>query len=327
MEPFIPALWARSPHIQTIFGSLRLRALGRNRMTEATLETILDTGFGVRLLGYHSQQSGGSPKGQIILLHGWEGSSDSTYVLSAGRFFYRHGYDVFRLNLRDHGRSHALNQGLFHGALIEETARAVRLVSRFLPQKPSYLVGFSLGGNFALRIAARQSQDPIGNLRRVFAISPPLDPYKSTVAIDQGPAVYRLYFLAKWKRSLREKQRLFPGLYDFEPILRLKSCMAMTEALMSYYTEFDSYRDYFRRYTLTGEALSPIDMPTTIIAAEDDPVISTDDFRHLPANHRLDVRMQHYGGHCGFLDPFPWGCWYERYIADVLRQDELDGSL
>jgi uncharacterized protein len=326
-ESFRPAPWARSPHFQTIFGSLKLRVWGRNEMTAAAQEIILDTGNGVRLLGYHSRQYGRTPKGMIILLHGWEGSADSSYILSTGRFFYRRGYDIFRLNLRDHGKSHSLNRGLFHGALTEETARAVGHISRFMPGKPSYLIGFSLGGNFALRIALRQFNGLVSNLRRVFAISPALDPYKSTLAIDEGLAAYRLYFLAKWKRSLREKQRLFPDLYDFSPILTLKTCMGMTQALMSYYTEFNSYRDYFHRYTLTGNALSALGMPVTIITSSDDPVVSVEDFRHLPSNNHLQIIIQRHGGHCGFLDPFPWGCWYERYICNVLQSDEQGQSL
>jgi predicted alpha/beta-fold hydrolase len=169
VKDFLPALWARSPHVQTIFGSLRIRAAGKNEMTDASQEVITDAGNGGRLLGYHSRQPVRSPRGLIILIHGWEGSSDSTYVLSTGRFFFRRGYNIFRLNLRDHGRSHHLNRELFHGALTEETAQAVGNIARLLPHRPCYLIGFSLGGNFALRIALRQSSTPIPTLRRTFS--------------------------------------------------------------------------------------------------------------------------------------------------------------
>jgi uncharacterized protein len=324
VEPFSPAAWARSAHLQTIFGSLRLRAAGNNEMTDNARETIVDAGNGGRLLGYHSQQSMRPPRGLIILIHGWEGSADSTYILSTGRFFYRRGYDIFRLNLRDHGRSHHLNRELFHGALTEETAQAVGNIALLLSERPCYLIGFSLGGNFALRIALRQSISPVPNLRNVFCISPALDPYQSTLAIDAGLSIYRLYFLAKWKRSLRQKQRCFPDLYQFDSILHHKTCMALTEAIMPWYTDFGHYQDYFRRYTLTGNVLAPLAMPVTIFTAADDPVVSAEEFRRLPQNRFLTVSIQRYGGHCGFLDPFPCGCWYERSIADILAH-EVEG--
>ncbi len=319
-DSFRPSPWTRSPHLQTIFASLGMRVRGPNEMTDASREVIVDAGDGVRLLGYHAPQAG-TARGLVIILHGWEGSADSTYVLSTGRYLYRLGFEVFRLNLRDHGKSHHLNTGLFHGALLEETARAVDRVSRLLPDRPSCLIGFSLGGNFALRIALRQSREPIATLRRVFAISPALDPYKATLAIDSGPALYRRYFLAKWKRSLRTKERLFPDLYRFDGVLRLRTCLSMTEAIMAYYPNFSSYRDYFNHYTLTGDALAPLAVPVTIFTSQDDPVVPVEDFRRLPRNPHLEVSIQPYGGHCGFLQPFPWGSWYERVIGRILEKE------
>ncbi len=323
-EQFGPARWAQNPHLQTIFGSLRLRVLGKNEMIDASNETIVDAGNGARLLGYHSPQPGRPPRGLIILLHGWEGSADSTYILSTGLYFYRRGYEIFRLNLRDHGNSHHLNQALFHGALTEETALAISNIARLLPEGPCYLIGFSLGGNFALRIALRQSVSPISNLKEVFCISPALDPYKSTLAIDSGFPAYRHYFLGKWKRSLRKKQRLFPDRYHFDDILHHDTCMGLTEAIMPYFTQFGSYRDYFRHYTLTGSALGSLTLPVTIFTADDDPVVAGEDFRLLPRSRYLQLSLQKHGGHCGFLDPFPWGCWYERRIACLIEQRERD---
>ena len=151
-EPFTPALLTRSPHLQTIFGSLRLRVAGNNEMADVAEEMIVSTENGGRLLGYNSRQTLRPPKALIILIHGWEGSADSTYMLSTGRYFYLKGYNIFRLNLWDHGKSHHLNRGLFHGAMTEETAEAVANAARLLPDRPCYLIGFSLGGNFALRI-------------------------------------------------------------------------------------------------------------------------------------------------------------------------------
>ncbi len=321
-DQFSPAWWAQSPHLQTIFGSLRLRVLGRNEITDTSQERIVEAGNGARLLGYHARQSTGSPKGLVILLHGWEGSADSTYILSTGNFFYRRGYDIFRLNLRDHGKSHHLNRALFHGALTEEAALAVGNIARLFSEGPCYLIGFSLGGNFALRIALRQSHAPIANLREIFCISPVLDPYKSTLEVDSGFSLYLRYFLGKWKRSLREKQRRFPDLYHFDDILHHDTLMGLTEAIMPYFTEYESYRVYFDHYTLTGNALEPLTFPVTIFIAEDDPIIPVKDFRLLPHNRCLRISFQKYGGHCGFLDPFPWGCWYERRIARSIEQGE-----
>jgi len=320
---FRPQPWAANPHLQTLFGSLRIRALGNNPMRAAAREILLDGGKGVRLLGRHSRQPGRERCPLVLLIHGWEGSSESTYMLSTGRFLFLKGCDILRLNLRDHGESHHLNEGLFHGARIEEVFYAAVQAAK-LARGPFFIVGFSLGGNFALRIALKASGTAIPNLREIFCISPSLDPHQATVAIDESP--YRHYFLRKWKRSLRKKQALFPRLYDFDDVLKLRTCMDMTESIMKYYPEFPTYRDYFRRYTLTGDALENLSVPVTVVSAEDDPIISADDIRRVKHNGFLKTLIQTHGGHCGFLEPFPFGCWYERKIAGLIGRYEDSSS-
>ena len=260
-----------------------------------------------------------NPKGLIIFMHGWEGSSSSAYILSAGRFFSKLGFSICRLNLRDHGDSHHLNEGLFHGALIDETFDAVWQIAKLVDNLPVYIIGFSLGANFALRIGSKHSQTAVKGLKHIFAISPPLNPYKTTLAIDNGLFFYRRYFLNKWKRSLLKKQQLFPHKYDFGKLLHAKTCMELTELIMPYFPEFPSYRDYFNLYTLENEFFQNFNVPVTVIIAEDDPVIPLDDFCSLQENNFFKIYWQKYGGHCGFLDIFPFSCWHQEIIATLIN--------
>jgi predicted alpha/beta-fold hydrolase len=307
--------------MQSILATTRVRNNGRNAMMDAAQPVIVDGGNDVRLLGYHSVQSDQPGKALIILIHGWEGSSESAYIQSSGKFLFGKGYHIFRLNLRDHGESHHLNEGLFHGALIDETVEAVSNICRSVNNLPVYLVGFSLGGNFGLRIAMRQSPCRIANLKHVFAISPPLDPYKATRCIDESLPFYRYYFLKKWKRSLRKKQSLFPDKYDFNGILHLKTCLGLTQGIMPWYPEYSDYRLYFKQYTLLDDTFSNLSMPVTVVTAEDDPFIPVADFRHLKKNPHLHLLIQRYGGHCGFLEFFPYDCWYDRLIDRTIQKD------
>jgi len=319
---FYPNLLSRNPHLQSLIATSPARNLGRNVMLDVAQRFILDAGEGVRLMGYYSPHPGKRAKAMVILIHGWEGSSESAYILSSGRYLYEKEYDIFRLNLRDHGDSHHLNEGLFHGALLRETFEAVSNICRLAGDRPVYLAGFSLGGNFALRIALRQAVSRIANLKRVFAISPALDPYKATLCIDESLPFYRLYFLKKWKRSLRKKQLLFPERYDFDgKLLSLKTCLALTEAIMPWYPEYTDYHLYFREYTLLNDAFRNLSMPVTIVTSEDDPFIPVEDFWRLEKNPNLQLLIQRYGGHCGFLDFFPYTCWYDRLISRTINRE------
>lgn len=316
-KTFKPSFFLRSPHIQSIMASSQLRVRGKSAMLNCSREIITGTPSGSRLLAFLSRHP--ESKGMIILLHGWEGSSSSAYVVAAGNYFYNLGFSVCRLNLRDHGDSHHLNKGLFHGALLEETFDAVNDLSGLFENLPMYIIGFSMGGNFALRIAMKHSRMPIANLKYVFAISPPLDPYKTTLAIDNGYSFYRKYFLKKWKRSLIKKQQLFPEIYNFDQMLKASTCMELTENMMHYFPDFTSYRDYFNLYTLQNDSFQKLNIPVRVFISEDDPVIPLADFQSLRKNDFFRISMQKYGGHCGFLDFFPVSCWYNDKIAEIIN--------
>jgi uncharacterized protein len=314
---FLPRSFLKNRHLQSILASARLLIPPHRPLLDHSQELIIDTSEGSKLLAYYSRHP--HSRGLMIILHGWEGSSSSAYVLAAASYFYNRGFSVSRLNLRDHGDSHHLNEGLFHGALLEETFSAVNILAHYAEDLPAYLLGFSMGANFSLRIAIKHSQTPIKNLSHVFAVSPPLDPYKTTLTIDNGPAFYRKYFLKKWKRSLKQKQRLFPQKYNFTEMLRAKTCMDLTADIMMYYPEFTSYRDYFKLYTLTDKSFQNLNLPVSIFIAADDPVIPLNDFKLLQENGFLKISRQQYGGHCGFINLFPYSRWYNEKILEILN--------
>jgi uncharacterized protein len=318
---FEPCFLVRNPHIQSILASSRLQTPFKNPMLDNSQELIVSTSAGSKLLSFYSRRK--TDKGLIILLHGWEGSSSSAYILSSGAFFYKLGFSICRLNLRDHGDSHHLNEGLFHGALLEETFDAVNQLAQMEKDLPTYIIGFSMGGNFALRIAMKNALFPIANLKNIFAVSPPLDPYKTTLAIDNGYFFYRKYFLKKWKRSLIKKQELFPHKYDFRKMLKAKTCMGLTEAIMPYFPEFLSYRDYFNLYTLKNDFFQNFNIPVKIFISEDDPVIPKEDYENLQENKFFQIFRQKFGGHCGFIDLFPMNCWHQEKIAGIINSQAV----
>ncbi len=317
--PFHPPPYLRNPYTQTILASIRIRAWGKNPMVDAEQEMILDAGNGIRLQGYISSQSGPPAKGMVILLSGWEGSAESTYILSTGKTLYGQGYDIFRLNFRDHGNSHHLNQGLFFVTMLDEIFESANQIAALNSNIPCFLVGFSLGGNFALRIARKCAEKKIDRLAHITAISPLLDPDTSTDAIDNDWLLKR-YFLKKWKRSLLKKEQLFPHRYDFSDLVTLTSCREITDLLLSRYSDYSDTREYFNAYTLTGKALKNIAVPTTVIVSEDDPIIPVGHFQALELNDQIDLIIQQHGGHNGFIDSFPSGCWYERKLLEIFKR-------
>jgi predicted alpha/beta-fold hydrolase len=317
-EIFNPPFYLRSTLTQTMLASSGIRKMGKNPMLNAAREVILTPIDDVRLQGFYSKQLNRQAKGLVMLLHGWEGSVNSAYILSTGRFLYNNGFSVFRLNYRDHGDSHYLNPGLFYAVLLDEVFEAVHLVSGYESEMPFYLVGFSMGGNFALRIARKCADSPISNLSHVMSISPVLNPEKSTYAIDDVPFLRR-YFLRKWQRSLQKKQAYFPNLYDFSEVLSLDTIAAMTDLMLERYSAYKSASDYFCAYAVLDNALVDVNVLTTIITAQDDPIIPVEDFYGLKTNSLTDLIIHRYGGHNGFLETISGKAWYERKMLEIFQ--------
>ena len=316
---FAPTGLIANPHVQSILVSSPLRrVLLRQRaapLLAASRDLLLDCGEGVRLHAWHAPQSGGRARGTAVLIHGWEGAGDSSYLLSASMSMYTAGWNVVRLHLRDHGPSHHLNEDLFHSNRIREVVGGVARLAELFPQRPFCLGGFSLGGNFALRVAAR-AQDAGIALDRVMAVCPVLDPASTLDAMERGPRVYERYFMMKWRRSLRIKAKLFPERYDFGDLKRFRGLRDMTDDFVRDYSEYPDLASYLAGYAITGDALASVAVPTLLVAAQDDPVIPARDLPRLARPDRLQIVATTRGGHCGFL-PSAFG---HSWIDGLMRE-------
>ena len=209
-----PPRLLRNAHVQSVLASSGVRRLlfrrRLSRLEYGARQHLLDCGDGVRLLGVHTAQSvGAKPRGVVVLLHGWEGSTQSSYLLHTGSRLLAEGYDVFRLNFRDHGNTHHLNKELFHSCRIGEVVGAVKAIASQFPDLPLAVAGFSLGGNFALRVALHAPAAGIP-LSYALAVCPAISPRDAMDAIERAPWFYEAYFLRKWRRSRSLKQRAFP---------------------------------------------------------------------------------------------------------------------
>jgi len=279
----------------------------------AERDWVADGGDGVRLLGHYSPQAGDS-KGLVILFHGWEGSSRSNYVVGVGGLLFDRGYDVFRLNFRDHGETHHLNPGIFHSCLLGEVVHALKDIQQRLGARNWLLSGYSLGGNFALRVALEAGAAGL-SLERVIAVCPVVSPSNVLKAMEQGFSLYENYFIRKWAKSLKLKQSLFPDAYEYEEWHALGSLREKTGYFATRYYEFESLDEYFNGYSIAGDRLAALIIPTTILASEDDPVVPVSDFNALPDNENIELLVARYGGHCAFLKNWKMESWADDLIV------------
>jgi uncharacterized protein len=322
-DDFRPARWLRNHHLQSILASTAWR---RSRLLQqsapllaAARELLLDCGESVRLQCFVSTPPHATSV-PVVLLHGWEGSADSLYVLSLAQQLFERGFEVVRLNLRDHGETHHLNRDLFHSCRLPEVVGAVSALQRLAKGQPLQLVGFSLGGNFMLRVAAQAGTAGL-NLAHVVAVSPVLEPGETLAALQGGMPGYEGYFVRKWLRSLRKKQECWPDTYDFAPLARSRDLKLMTAELVRSHTDFPSLEDYLHGYAITGERLAKLEVPASILTSLDDPIIPSSGLAKLARPPALSVTVTRYGGHCGFFERLRGPTWLERRILGLLGAD------
>ena len=300
---FVPPVGLRSRHIQSLLASSSVRRRLVIRRSEALRERAqvwtLDGGLDIRLQGLYSRQVAES-RGLAVLLHGWEGSVNSNYILANGARLFAAGFDVFRLNFRDHGDTHHLNPGIFHSCRLDEVVHALRDLQDRLEAAHWCLGGYSLGGNFSLRLALKAEESGL-RLGQIVAVCPVINPANAMISMEQGIRFYERYFERKWSRSLRIKQASFHDLYGDEKWYEIRGLRERTHYLATRHAGFESAEAYFDGYSIAHQRLAPLKVPATVLTSADDPVVPVDDFEDLPDNPALDLIISPYGGHCGFL--------------------------
>jgi predicted alpha/beta-fold hydrolase len=319
---FRPHRLLRSPHLQSVLASSGVRRwLFRRRraaLEGLASEHILDCGAGVRLQGFHSAQTvRGQARGLVVLLHGWEGSATSSYVLHTGARLLAEGWDVFRLNFRDHGDTHHLNREMFHSCRLDEVVGAVQEIARRFASRPLVLTGFSLGGNFALRVALRAADAGLP-LAYTLAVCPAVHPPSILDAIEAAPWFYHDYFMLKWRGSIKRKRALFPQEVQLSDKELGHDMRTLTRVMVERHTDFGTLDNYLNGYSIAGDRLAGLNVPATILTAVDDPIIPIADFQSLTLSPTTELEVAPAGGHCGFIRDFSLRSWTEDYIAAKL---------
>ena len=76
----------------------------------------------------------------------------------------------------------------------------------------------------------------------------------------------------------------------------------MTRQLVLSHTEYPTMDDYLAGYAITGDRLTTLAAPATVLTALDDPIIDAADLARLARSPHLDIVTTAHGGHCGFIE-------------------------
>ena len=322
MGDFIPAPHLVGGHRMTIYTWARPRIFPNLQNPQPR---YFDVASDARVLAHCHWQPAPRQRATLVALHGLEGSSQAHYMQGLADKAFAWGFNVVLLNQRNCGGTEHLSQGLYHSGLSADPVAVIRELIELDGLRSIAIVGYSLGGNVALRLAGHYGGDAPAEVRAVCAVSPTMDLARCVDALERSSnAAYEWNFVRNLKRRMRRKARALPGRFDLRRLAGVRTVRGFDEAFTAPYHGFRDADDYYHRAS-SLRVVDRITLPTLILSAGDDPFVPADQFQDpaVTDNPSITVVVTRFGGHCGFFtqptNGFD-GYWAERTAVAFANQ-------
>jgi predicted alpha/beta-fold hydrolase len=293
-EDYSPPWWLNNGHVHTIFASKFLSpsvgSLSRERWTTPD-DDFIDVDF-----------FNAGKRNLIILGHGLEGDTSRPYISSAAKYFQERSWDVLAWNSRScSGEMNRAPKLYCHG----DTGDLDFIVRKMASRNYSTIVlmGFSMGGAIILNWLGRSKKDVPSSLKAAIAVSTPCDIEAASINLERGlRRLYSHYFLSRLKEKIKTKVEQYPNLLDIKGIDQVKSWRTFDERFSAPLNGLGN-ADEFYEYCSAKNRMMYTEVPTLLLNAKDDPILSPEDFpvHLLRRNKNLYHSFPSRGGHVGFL--------------------------
>ncbi|MEO7145809.1 MAG: alpha/beta fold hydrolase [Bryobacteraceae bacterium] len=319
MRPFHPLV--PNSHVLTMLGNFWPRTLDTARFPVDPV--LFETEPHVQVL-VHSQLPEENPRAELILVHGLEGSSDAGYARSMAQAALVAGYAVHRFNMRSCGGTEVLASSNYHAG---QTGDLLAVARQLHARRglPVYLIGFSLGGNVALKLAGELGDDARGWIAGVCAVSTPIDLAACVKRLDH-PAnfIYAWRFLNRLKQRIRTRHRLDPQRYPLQGLDEVSTIFDFDDVYTARFFDFGGAANYYWTQS-SKQFLDFIRVPTLVIQAKDDPLIPFEVFNQpaFARNPDLHLLAVDRGGHLGFISSRRPRFWLDQVVLDWVAATPL----
>ena len=301
---FRPAWWLGNRHAQTMYPSLPWSGAPRVELESETLElpdgdiTVVDW-----MVGGPAADTGAP---LLIILHGLEGSANSSYARSLLDAAAQMDWRAAVLHFRDCGDYRNRLPRRYHAGETNDIRYFVECLRTAGHEGPMMAAGFSLGGSVLLKYLGENGVST--PLHAAAAVSVPLNLHDSADALTSGfSKIYQYHLLKRMKKAIRRKFDRHTAAFDWQRAMSASSFAAFDDAVTAPLHGFSGKDEYYERCS-SVDFLADIRRPTLIINALDDPFMTP---AAIPGEERLseDVRIEvsSAGGHVGFVSGgLPW---------------------
>jgi hypothetical protein len=318
MRPFDPLF--RNADLATIAGNFWKRPELESRWP--VTDSFYEPELGIQVLVRVQNPSAGTvTRGEVILAHGLEGSSESGYARSMAAAALEAGFVVHRYNMRGCGGSPWNPKANYHSGQTEDLLLIAR-ERRKASGLPLFLVGYSLGGNMVLKLAGELGEEGVGLLDGVCSVSAPIDLGASVDSLARPRNyIYQRRFVKRLKERVLRRHAQAPDLYPLEPLRKVHSVRDFDHNYTAKIFGFGTADRYYHTQS-SRQFLERIRVPTLMLHAKDDPMVPYASYQHpaVGANPKVSLVALDYGGHLGFLAKGGERFWLDHALRDWMLE-------
>src|SRR5260370_5878277 len=171
-RPFRPHPLLKNGHTMTIVAAFLRRRFVLEHEEERCFQVDADS----KILGHcHWQEGKDRDTPVLVLVHGVEGSSASSYMLGIAEKAWRRGFHVIRLNQRNCGGTELLTPTLYNSGMSSDYRAVFEELSSGDGFSRIFIVGYSMGGNLVTKMAGEVGGARPKERRGVAAVCPSIN--------------------------------------------------------------------------------------------------------------------------------------------------------
>jgi len=266
----------------------------------------------------------------VLLIHGLEGSSESQYMTSNTNHLNQKGLDTVCFNLRGCSGEDNLQLATYHSGKTEDVSFVIEHLIENYSYKNIIIVGFSLGGNLALKYIGEKGENISPVIKGGIAVSVPIDIGSAELEMDKlKNKLYIEIFFKTMKNKVLEKAFKFPEYkLDQDKLFKATKFKHLEYLYTVPVFGFKSPEDYWEKAS-SKPHLSKITKPTLLINAKDDTFLSRECYPYKEAENSNFFFFEEpkFGGHVGFMTSFKpkENKWLEYRIERFIKENiEID---
>ncbi len=307
----------RNPHVNTIFASLLRFWLPRPKFERERLE--LPDGDFIDLDWSRKKR-----KKLIVVLSGLEGKSESLYSRAIVNYSNKKNWDAVCINYRGcSGEPNRLLQG-YHMGASDDISYCLNQIVDKNDYESIGLVGFSLGGNLALKYLGENKKLLPPQIVGSVNFSVPMDIRQSCERLNHWYNWhYKKWFMIPLNRKARRKKKLYPAkLKNYQGFFMSGDFLYFDKFFTVPANGFSSVEQYWEKSSCK-KVLSHVNVPSLIVSSKEDTFLSENCYpiKEAEKSKNIFLELAEKGGHCGFIrKAFEKSSWMEERAIDFIEK-------